>query len=87
MEKQQNDNAKKFSYEELSNICSQLQSKCNQLIQQNLQLQQQQIFIRLDFLFKVLDKKEDFDANFVSTCKKEIVSLMSIEDKEEIKNK
>lgn len=87
MEKQQNNNTKKVSYEELSNICNQLQTKCSQLMQQNLQLQQQHVLIRLEFLFKVLDKKENFDVNFVSTCIKEIVNLMSLNNKEEIKNK
>lgn len=62
----------------------QLESAANQLAQQNQTLRQQiqemnyfNLFKRLDYLFKVVENDEKFAADFVDTCKTEIVNLMT----------
>lgn len=62
----------------------QLESAANQLAQQNQALRQQiqemnyfNLFKRLDYLFKVVENDEKFAADFVDTCKTEIVNLMT----------
>ena len=62
----------------------QLESAANQLAQQNQALRQQiqemnyyNLFKRLDYLFKVVENDEKFVADFVDTCKTEIVNLMT----------
>lgn len=80
MENKQKIDTKKLSYEDLSNVCAQLEDKCRELAQQNFQLQQSQALIRLDFLFKVLDKKDCFDNSFVADCTTEIKNLMVIKE-------
>lgn len=62
----------------------QLETAANQLAQQNQALRQQMqemnyfnLFKRLDYLFKVVENDEKFAADFVDTCKTEIVNLMT----------
>lgn len=62
----------------------QLETAANQLAQQNQALRQQiqemnyfNLFKRLDYLFKVVENDEKFAADFVDTCKTEIVNLMT----------
>lgn len=80
MENKQKIDTKKLSYEDLSNVCAQLEDKCRELAHQNFQLQQSQALIRLDFLFKVVEKKDCFSAEFVKKCAAEIVDLITIKE-------
>lgn len=85
MENKQRINTEKLSYEELSNVCNQLDTKCRQLSQQLYQLQQSQALLRLEFLFKIIDKKDSFDKTFVDDCINEIKEIMTIKEESEIK--
>lgn len=85
MENKQRINTEKLSYEELSNVCNQLDTKCRQLSQQLYQLQQSQALLRLEFLFKIIDKKDSFDNDFVDNCINEIKEIMTIKEESEVK--
>ena len=85
MENKQRINTEKLSYEELSNVCNQLDTKCRQLSQQLYQLQQSQALLRLEFLFKIIDKKDSFDKDFVNNCVNEIKEIMTIKEESEVK--
>lgn len=85
MENKQRINTEKLSYEELSNVCNQLDTKCRQLSQQLYQLQQSQALLRLEFLFKIIDKKDSFDKNFVNNCVNEIKEIMTIKEESKVK--
>ena len=78
MENKQENNTEKLSYEDLRNVCAQLESKCRELAKQNFKLQQSQFLVRLDFLFKVVEKKDSFDSVFVRDCIAEIKDTMTI---------
>lgn len=66
-----------LSYDELKNVAGQLSQQNQQL---NIMLQQANmtnVFKRLDYLFKILELKDCFDAEFVITCSDEIKELMT----------
>lgn len=76
---------KKLSYEQLEQICSQLDQQSRAL---KYQLEQTaNVFRRLDYLFKVLENKDCFDFSYVQTVADEIKQIMTIEEpsEEEVK--
>ena len=62
---------RKYTYDELSEICSQLVRE-NQMLRNNLQG-----FRRLDYLFLVVQSPDAFDKGFVRSCACEIQELMT----------
>ena len=68
----------KYSYDELNNIAHQLNEQNIQLYKRLQEANLDNMFKRLDYLFKVLDKPEFFDNEFIDNCSKEIVELMTI---------
>lgn len=78
--------AKKYTYEELNNICNQLFQQNKNLVSQLQQLNMGNVFRRLDYLFKVVEYSSAFnDAEFVGSCIEEIKSLIAIPDEKENK--
>lgn len=78
MENPQIEDKKKLSYEELENVANELHNKCNELFEELQNANLQNMFMRLDFLFKVLKNSKEFDAEFVSLCAEEIKNIMII---------
>lgn len=73
------ENSKKaeLTYEQLTEIANQL-SRDNQALRQQVQeMNYFNLFKRLDYLFKVVENDAKFSADFVATCKSEIVNLMT----------
>lgn len=71
---------KKLSYEQLEQAAAILQQK---LLQAEAKIQSINFTaVRLDYLFKVLDKSTHFNKEFIDKCSEEIVSLMTIENEE-----
>lgn len=76
-----NPQPKKYSYEELNNICHQLSEENEALVMRLKERAIEQVFRRLDYLFAVINNSEKFGdkyLEFVEKCKKEIVDLMTI---------
>lgn len=69
---------KKFTYEQLEAIANQLSEQNQQLFAKLKEASMANLFKRLDYLFKVLEFKENFAQEFVETCAKEINSLIEI---------
>lgn len=85
----QQEQVKKYSYEELENICHQLSEQARNLYIQLQEANLSNMYTRLNFLFKVLENQISFEPQFVENCSNEIVSLMAInepDNKEENKS-
>lgn len=83
-EKQQ----QKLSYEQLNEVAHQLSDQSAKLYQKLMEANQFNLFKRLEFLFKVVELKDNFDVNFVAKCTTEIEQLITLPeeaDKEETK--
>lgn len=75
----------KLSYEELEYAASQLSMQVQQLQARLNNLQVSNIIERLNLLFKVVELKDMFNADFVYLCSKEIENTLTLpEVKEEI---
>lgn len=74
---------KKLTYEQLENVAKQLQNRVIQLESRlnNINMGQ----MRLDYLFKVLDRKEVFRPEFIEQCTLDIEEMFKIESEEESK--
>lgn len=72
---------KKLTYEQLEQVASTLQQRCihaeGKLASLNMTT------IRLDYLFKVLDRDKFFSREFINKITEEIESLLKIEDSAE----
>lgn len=69
----------KLTYEQLEEVAMQLQ---NRVMQAEAALQtMNSIAMRLEYLFKVLDKHTHFSAEFVDKCAKEIQDKLDLEKK------
>lgn len=82
---------KRFTYEQLEQIATNLSSQVQQL---NAKLQEANmfnVFKRLDYCFKVLEvasiSSANFSVEFVERCAKEIEELMTVPTPEETKDK
>lgn len=69
--------AERPSYEQLEREVAGLKGMNNQLIMQLQQMNMGNLFKRLDYLFKVVEFKEAFDADFVTKCTREIEGHMT----------
>ena len=74
---------KKYSYEELNNIASQLSQQNQQLYQQLQRANMANMFKRLDYLFKVVENGAMFSPEFTDKCIKEIEDSMTLEEEVE----
>ena len=71
---------KKPSYEELENVAVELQNKCKELFDALQKSNLQNIFMRLDYLFKVIENSKEFDNEFVTSCVQEIKNIMIVKE-------
>lgn len=71
------------SYEELNNYCVQLFNQNKQLREQIQQLNMVNLFKRLDYLFLVLQNKDNFDSDFIGDCVAEIKSVIAVPESED----
>ena len=72
MEEKEKVQAEKPSYEQLERDIAGLKSMNNQLLMQLQQINMSNLFKRLDYLFKVVEFREVFDADFAK-----LVSLLN----------
>lgn len=80
--------AQKYSYEQLNNICNQLYQQNQNLVKQLQQLNMVNMFKRLDYLFKVVELSNGssvyhFNKEFVNDCIAEIEESMTPVPEEE----
>lgn len=73
----------KLSYEELTKVTNDLHARCNQLYAELQNANMQNLFIRLEYLFKVVENKSAFSKDFTEACVKEIEAFMTLEKTEE----
>lgn len=81
---------KKLSYEELQETASQLSAQNQQLVAKLKdlytkcqELNQNNMFVRLEWLWRVIDKRDYFDGTFVSKCMAEFKEIMMPEPEED----
>lgn len=77
---EENTKKSELTYEQLTEIANQLSRDNHALRQQVQEMNYFNLFKRLDYLFKVVENDEKFAADFVETCKNEIVNLMTAVD-------
>ena len=85
MEIVKNENETELSMEELKDVVKKQNETIEQLkgIVQKMNIQN--VFMRLDYLIKIMNISEKFESNFVDSVRSEIVNLMTIEEaKDEI---
>lgn len=70
----------KLSYDELKNIAIQMQQRAMHAEQKLNAINVSAM--RLEYLFKVVDKKDAFPAEFVKECVDEIVDIIKIKEEE-----
>ena len=71
---------KKFTYEELNDIASQLSQQNQQLYQQLQRANMNNMFKRLDYLFKVVENGHMFNSEFLDKCISEIEDTITVEE-------
>lgn len=76
-EKNEKVQAEKPSYEQLEREVAGLKGMNNQLIMQLQQMNIGNLFKRLDYLFKVVEFREAFNADFATRCAEEIEGHMT----------
>lgn len=70
---------KKYSYDELNNICNQLYVQNQNLLHQIKQIDQFSVFKRIEFLFKAVELSDKInDAEFVCYCVNELKETLVI---------
>lgn len=77
MEEKEKLQAEKPSYENLEREVAGLKSMNNQLIMQLQQMNMGNLFKRLDYLFRVVEFREAFNADFAKRCADEIEEHMT----------
>lgn len=82
-EKKENVQAQKPTYEQLEKEVAGLKGMNNQLFMQLQQLNMGNLFKRLDYLFKVVENREAFNADFANKCAEEIQSHMTPPENED----
>lgn len=78
---------KKFSYEELNDIASQLSQQNQQLYAQLQRVNMTNAFRRLDYLFKVVENGALFTPEFLDNCISEIEESLTIKEEDTEDNK
>ena len=82
-EKNVNEETQKMTYEQLESVARQLSEQNRELYTKLQQRDMMNIFKRLDYLFRVVENHTKFGKAFVDKCKDEIVTLMTIPEKED----
>ena len=82
-EKNVNEETQKMTYEQLESVARQLSEQNRELYTKLQQIDMMNIFKRLDYLFRVIENHTKFGKAFVDKCKDEIVTLMTIPEKED----
>lgn len=82
-EKNVNGETQKMTYEQLESVARQLSEQNRELYTKLQQMDMMNIFKRLDYLFRVVENHTKFGKAFVDKCKDEIVTLMTIPEKED----
>ena len=89
--KESKEQSKKYTYEELEQICAKVVEDNRNMVAQLRRMQQNYLFQRIDFLLKIIGLADKFnDAEFINTCVDEVKTAMIIpeeETKEEEKKK
>lgn len=75
-------NTKKFSYEELEKVASELANQVKIYENQLKNNQFNETVARLNYLFKVVELDAKFDSNYVKGVKEEIMSILPLNEKE-----
>lgn len=82
---EKNETSKRLTYEQLEQIALQLQDR---VMQSEARLASIDIeAMRLDYLFKVLDKASLFPQGFIDKCVAEITAKLEIRDNQNIEEK
>lgn len=68
----------KLTYQQLNDACNQLWQQNRQLVAKTHELEQFAMNKRLDYLFKVIENSNNFNADFVIACSKEIEEAITI---------
>lgn len=71
---------REFTVEELKNIASDLHKKCALMYNELQKANMENAFKRLEFLFKVVKYRESFNAEFVTSCIKEVQDMMTLKE-------
>jgi alpha-L-arabinofuranosidase len=74
---------KKLTYEQLEQVATQLSQQSRQLYSQLQQANLTNTFKRMDYLFKVIQYANKFDADFVNKCTKELVDFLTMQEESE----
>lgn len=69
---------KKFTYEELENVCHQLSEQSRNLYERLRESDMTNLFKRLDYLFAVVEHIDKFPKEFGEKCVAEIVDSLTI---------
>ena len=69
---------KKYSYEELETICSNLAEERQKILAQLYTMEQILGSRRMDYLFRIVSMSDKFNGEFVQTCIKELEESMTI---------
>ena len=85
--KPESEKEQKLTYDELNNACQQLFQQNQQLIKQLRETDMVNMFRRLDYLFKVVENRDSFSPQFVSSCVGEIQEAMTIKEEKEEEGK
>ena len=76
---------KKLSYEELKNVCGQLQQQNAFMREQMLKARNEELYKRIDYLFKVVENKQAFSNVFYDNVVNEIEEILTPVEQEEHK--
>ena len=76
---------KKLSYEELKNVCGQLQQQNAFMRKQMLKMHNEELYKRIDYLFKVVENKQAFSNVFYDHAVNEIEEILTPVEQEESK--
>lgn len=68
----------KLSYEQLEEIARQQSQQSQQLYEELQKARTNDLYVRVDFLFKVVENRQAFPTPFVRKCTQEIELLMTI---------
>lgn len=73
---------KKLTYEELANVCNEMQRQGQALYVENQKLKNNNAVVRVGFLFEVLKYKDMFPKSFAFKCTEEIMSILTPPEEE-----
>lgn len=76
----------KLSYEDLERVAHQLSEQNRELITRVQEYSDSLVFKRLDYLFKIVESRDAFLPDFVTTCINEIENIITIPEKDSNKN-